>query len=118
MKDVLYNVLQAIGVEAVRRFITNVSSTDITYHEYEGAHHVLLFCPERKHVLDQMVSWLLTRAERLACCESLASPRAHMVHHNGTTRMIKGRKWGLSSEELMHRPSRSTSNAAAEFVNL
>lgn len=114
----LYHVLQAVDVEAVRRFVTNVSSADITYHEYEGAHHVLLFCPERKHVLDQMVSWLLTRAERLAVCESLASPRAHMVHRRGTTRMVKGRKWGLSSEEIIQRPSRSTSNAAAEFVNL
>eukprot|EP00884_Botryococcus_braunii_P011343 jgi/Botrbrau1/20209/Bobra.31_1s0006.1 len=106
---------QAVSADAVRRFIANVSSEDITYHEYEEAHHVLLFCPERHHVVEQMVSWLLARASQITN-PSNVSPKLHMVHRNGMFKAVKGGKWGVSAQELIQRPLRSTSNVAEVVV--
>lgn len=113
---VYWGMVQAVSADAVRRFIANVASEDITYHEYEDAYHVLMFCPERHHVVDQMVSWLLARANQTTH-SSLVSPKLHMVHRNGTFKRVKGGKWGVSSQELIQRPSRSTSNVAEMVVS-
>ncbi len=98
----------------MRRFVSNVSSDDVTYHEYKGAHHVLLFCPERHHVMDRMVGWLLSRGSHASCgTDGAASPRARMLtRRRGAAKWVKGAIWGLSMGELTKGPSRTSSNAA------